>query len=194
VKDTQEKMQAPVVTVELFGTKYVTFKRRVEVFNELMNGTGGQVDEEYNHVRRGYNCKVAKRSVGRQEVTMVPALGGCKVGDRMESLVYRGLSLMMQEAGFVTRVNETEQWIRITPQGLWRERIEEGSEYGCVVTRSGRACKYCESVSRGETSTRDSEVSEEVTTKTEEGTVPLEERYGKMSVEEAVRRLGPLRR
>jgi hypothetical protein len=134
-------MQAPEVTVVLVATKYVTLRRRVEIFKELMSGTGGQSDSDYSHVRRGYNPQVGKKSVGQQEMTMVPAWGGCGIGDRRESSVYVGLWHMMSEAGFATGVNETEQWIRMTPQNLWRERQENESEVGCTVTRSGRTCK-----------------------------------------------------
>jgi hypothetical protein len=155
-------MQAPEVVVVLVQTKYVTLRRRVEIFNELMKGMGGQSDDEYNHVRRGYNSEIGKTSSGCREMKMVPAWGGCGIGNRLESTVYLGLHRMMQEAGFETGVNETDQWIRMTPQELWREKDEEESECGCVVTRAGRTCKYCESLSRGETETRDSEVSEDI--------------------------------
>jgi len=155
-------MQAPGVTVVLVGTKYVTFKRRVEVFKEMMSGSGGQSDAEYSHVRRGYHWKVASQSVGRLEVTMEAGWGGCPVGDRFESPVYRGVSRMMREAGFMVEVNEAEQWVRILPQQLWKERKDDESEDGCLVTRSGRTCRYCESMSRGET---ESEASSDVIVK-----------------------------
>jgi hypothetical protein len=54
-------MQAPEVTVVLVATKYVTLRRRVEIFKELMSGTGGQSDSDYSHVRRGYNPKWVRR-------------------------------------------------------------------------------------------------------------------------------------
>jgi hypothetical protein len=203
-------MQAPEVTVVLRGTKYVTLKRRLEIFNVLMSGTGGQSDEEYEHVKRGYNLQQPKKCVGRLEVKMEAGWGACGVDQRYDSPVYRGLWRMMQEAGFMAEVNETEQWIRFVPQQVWREakEDEEGSD-GCIVTRAGRKCKYCEGMSMEESEETVEEPLEEQKAVPVLGQldkrrvedpptrpdgrrgkffvpdVALETRYGKMSLEEA---------
>ena len=113
----------------LVGTKYVTLKRRVEMFKESMSG---------------YKWKVARKEVGLLEVRMDGGWGGCAIGDRFESLSYRGLSRMMREAGFVTEVNEEQEWMRMVPSEQWRERRDDESEDGCIVTRLRGACEYCE--------------------------------------------------
>jgi hypothetical protein len=177
------QMQAPEVTVVLRGTKYVTMSRRVVIFKELWKGDGGQGDSEYNHVRRGYNREVGAVRPAAREVKLIPAWGGCGLENRLDSPVYRGLCRMMQEAGFATILNEKEELIRIEPLERWREKVEDSGEDSdlCVVRRAGKRCKYCEyceSVSRGETESRDSEMSG---TKADVG---LEEQYGDMSVEE----------